>query len=240
MRKWWNTYIKSLRKDIVILLIIDSLILLLMELVLKKIPAPFPVFVTLGNFTITLGVSFIASFIFYFVQVHLPETKQKTNLYPGIATLYSRMLSTEKMFLTNYVGVKSYSALTEENILNGAKSREVSIENAPLVLAGLNRSANWMEYGFNEVSEIDQTWEMIMKYSSYLDSECLSILAKIQSNSVLTFFRRMRGIYYAFPNGVNIHGFEQSYVELWRFIQVQEEYYNMVFAEYCFTGDKNR
>lgn len=55
MRKWWNTYIKSLRKDIVILLIIDSLILLLMELVLKKIPAPFPVFVTLGISPLLLG-----------------------------------------------------------------------------------------------------------------------------------------------------------------------------------------
>ena len=109
-----------------------------------------------------------------------------------------------------------------------------------MVLAGLNRRANWMEYGFNEVSDIDQTWEMIMKYSSYLDSECLSILAKIQNNSVLTFFRRMRGIYYALPNDINIRGFEQNYVEFWHLIQVQEKYYNKVFANYCFNGDKKR
>lgn len=232
MRKWWKTYIKSLRKDIVILLIIDCVFLLLMELVFKKIPAPFQIFVTMGNLAVTLGISFIASFIFYFVQIHLPETKQKTNLYPSIAALYYRILNTEKMFLTNYVGIKSYSELSEENILNGAKLRDVNIENAPLFLAGPNRSANWMEYGFNEVEDIDSSWEMIMKYSSYLDSECLSLLAKIQSNPVFAFFRNMRGIYHTFPNGVNIKGFEQCYVELWRFIRMQEEYYNKVFAEY--------
>ena len=232
MRKWWKTYIKSLQKDIVILLIVDGLILLLMELVFKKIPAPFPFFVALGNFTITLGISLFASFIFYFVQIHLPETKQTSKLYPSIAALYFRILNTEKMFLINYVGVKSFSELTEEIILNGVRLRDVNNEDAPLVLAGLNRNANWMEYGFNEVSDIDQSWEMIMKYSSYLDSECLSLLAKIQSNSVFTFFRKMRGIYHTFPNGINIRGFEQSYVELWHFIQMQEEYYDKVFAEY--------
>lgn len=232
MKKWINTYILSLRRDIVVLLIVDCVFLLLMELVFKKIPAPFQVFVTLSNLAITLGISFIASFIFYFVQVHLPETKQKTNLYPSISALYYRILNTEKSFLTNFVGVKSFSELTEDNILAGAKARDVNIKDAPLFLAGPNRNANWMEYGFNEVDDIDKTWEMLMKYSSYLDSECLSLLAEVQSNGVFTFFRKMRGIYHTFSNGMNIRGFEKEYVELWHFIQSQEEYYTKVFKEY--------
>lgn len=232
MKKWFKTYVLSLRRDIVILLIIDCIFLLLMELLFKRIPAPFLFFVTLGDITVTLGISFIASFIFYFVQVHLPETKEKTNLYPSIAALYYRILNTEKMFLTNYVGEKKYSELSEDNILAGAKMRDVNITNAPLVLAGQNRNANWMEYGFVEVDDIDKTWEMIMKYSSYLDSECLSLLAKIQSNSVFTFFRKMRGLYHTFLEGVNIDGFEKEYVNLWYFIQEQEKYYNKVFADF--------
>ncbi len=40
-----------------------------------------------------------ASFIFYFVQVHLPETRQKNDQYPVVANLFNRIIITEKGFL---------------------------------------------------------------------------------------------------------------------------------------------
>lgn len=232
MRKWIRTYVLSLRSDILKMLLADVILMLLMELVFKLIPAPYPFFVTIGDIVVTLLISFIASFIFYFVQVHMPETKHKEDLYPSIAALYSRILHNEKNLLYHYVGAKSYKELTEEIILTGVKDRDVNKQDAPLILAGLERNANWMEYGFNTVREVDETWEMIMKYSSFLDSECLSILSRVQSDGVLSFFRTMRGIYRSLKNGLNIHGMESAYVKFWHFVQEQEEYYQRVFESY--------
>ena len=232
MIKWIKTYVLSLRRDIVFLLIFDCVFLLIMELWLKKIPAPFPIFVIIGDVMITVGISFLASFIFYFVQVHLPETRQKNNLYPVISELFHRIILIEKGFLTEYVGVKPFESLTEDGIRTGAISRDVNIQNAPIHLAGLNRSANWMEYGLHEVADIDKTWEMLMKYSSYMDSELLSLLSRVQSNSTLTFFRTMKSIYPTLKQGLKLNGFEGGFVELWRFIQKQEAYFDKVLKEY--------
>ena len=65
-----------------------------------------------------------------------------------------------------------------------------------------------------------------MKYSSFMDSELLSILSRIQNNSALGFFRTMRGIYPTFKNGIRLNGFDDGLVELWLFIQEEDAYYS--------------
>lgn len=232
MRKWIVTYIKSLRKDLVYLLIIDVVFLLLMELVLKKIPAPYPIFVVLGDITTTLCISFLASFVFYFVQVHLPKIKQKNDIYPCIATIFRRILYAEKELLKNYVGAESYDSLSEKIILNGAKLRDANKYDAPLFLASPERHANWMEYGFHKVDEIDKNWYMLMNYSMYLDSKCMVILSKIQDDSTLLFFKTMRNLYPSFKKSFHINGIEVDLVRFWHAIQEQENYYNLVFASF--------
>lgn len=236
MKRWFRTYVLSLRKDIVIMLIIDCLFLLMMELVLRKIPAPFPIFVKIGDVLVTLGISFLASFVFYFIQVHLPETRQKKDLYPVIAELYQRIILNQKTLLTYYVNVKPFDALTEDAIKSGVNSRDVNIQDAPLYLAGLNRNADWLEFGVHQVAEIDKTWDMLMKYSAYMDSELLSILSRIQSNGTLSFFRTMKGIYQTFKQVIKLNGFAGGFVELWRFIQEQDAYFDRVLKEYKHLG----
>lgn len=231
LNRWWKTYVKSIRKDLVVMLLADIVFLLVMELFLRNIPAPFPVFVKIGDLLVTLAVSFLASFIFYFIQVHLPETRQKTNIYPSLAFWFNRIVIVEKALLTNYVGQKSYTELTEEAVRNGAAARDASKQDAPLHLAGLNRNANWIEYGINQVADIDKYWELLMKYSSYLDSECLSILAGIQEDSLLHFFRKMRTLYKSVQFG-QLQGSDELLVRFWKTIQSHESYYVEVFAQY--------
>lgn len=230
--KWIETYVMTIRRDIVIMLIADCIFLLVMELLLRQIPAPYPIFVKIGNLVVTLAISFLASFVFYFVQVHMPEMKQKKNLYPVISELFHRIIITEKHLLTEFVGVKPFDSLTEEGITSGTISRDVNIQNAPLHLAGLNRSANWMEFGFCQTADIDKTWEMMMKYSSYMDSELLLLLSKIQSNSALAFFRTMKSIYPTIKEGLQLSGYETEMVKFWHFIQEQDSYYDKVLLQY--------
>lgn len=231
MKRWVKEYIFSLRKDLLYMLFADVIFLLVMELFFRKIPAPFPIFVKIGDVMVTLAISVIASFIFYFVQVHMPDIRHKANVYPCVAKLFHRILINEKALLKNYVGAQSYEGLTEAIIKTGAKSRNVTLQDAPLYLAGCNRSANWIEYGINQVDEIDKCWEMILKYSSYLDSKCVSILADIKEDSLLHFFRTIRGLYRTITFG-EMHGFDKLFLDFWNTIQEQDKYYNDVFAIY--------
>lgn len=229
MKSWIKEYLFSLRKDLLYLLLVDVFFLLLMELVLRKIPAPFPFFVKIGDLMVTLAISFMASFIFYFVQVHMPDVRHKANVYPCVAKLFHRILINEKALLKNYVGAESYEELTADMIKQGARSRDVNVQDAPLYLAGAERNANWIEYGFHQVDDIDKYWEMMMKYSSYLDSECISILANIQDDNLLHFFRTMRKLYKSLQFG-EMHGFDELFFRFWHAIQSQEKYYNENFA----------
>ena len=238
MLQWIRKYLFSLRKDIVFLLFVDGAFLLIMELVLRRIPAPIPIFIKIGDVLVTLGISFLASFIFYFVQVHMPEVKQKKNLYPVISQLFGRIISIEKSFITNFVNVNSFDALTEENIREGTNDRDVNAQNAPLHLIGANRSANWMEYGFSSVADIDKNWEMLMKYSAYMDSEMLLLLSKIQSNGTLGFFRTMKGIYSTMRQGIHLNGFDAGMVAFWGFVKEQDLYFNREFVGYGEQNDR--
>lgn len=65
LHSWWKTYVKNIRKDLVLMLLADLIFLLVMEIFLRNIPAPFPIFVKIGDLFVTLAISFLASFIFF-------------------------------------------------------------------------------------------------------------------------------------------------------------------------------
>ena len=54
MKNWLKKYILSLRKDLVIILLADIAYLLLMELVFRKIPSPYPIFAKIGENYLTI------------------------------------------------------------------------------------------------------------------------------------------------------------------------------------------
>ena len=130
--RWFKTYVLSIRRDFVCLLIVDAVLLLIMELVLKKIPAPYPIFVSIGNLFVALGVSFFASFIFYFVQVHMHKIKEKEHLYPSIAMMFRVILNTEWDLLTSLLGIKKVE-MSEDKIREKVQEIDLYTE-APLVI----------------------------------------------------------------------------------------------------------
>ena len=232
MRKWFQTYISSLRKDIALLLLLDLVYLFFMELVFRCIPAPYPIFVKIGDLFVTLAISFIASFIFYFVQIHLPRIKEKENLFPSLASMFHCILGYEKDMLTQLLGLKM-NEITEEKIKAQTEKLNLYTE-APLIIGGAkgDHKANWIEYCIYRVQRIDKNWDLMIHYSSYLDSECMALLLKMQNTDV--FLNQVRSL---FPmcNGpahsLSI-GTASLFIDFWHFIEEQQEYYNRVFAPY--------
>lgn len=237
---WIKTYILSIRKDIAWLLFADVVFLLIMELVLRKIPSPYPIFVRIGDLLVTLAISFLASFIFYFVQIHLSKIKERKDIYPVIASLFTRMMDSEKSIITELMGTK-WDELTEDVIKENVAKLNL-YNKAPLVLGGPNgdRKANWVEYCLYRVRRFDKNWGMMMHYSSYLDSDFMAILSRMQQPyGVLRFVRdtMQLSIDTGHPLQVDPNAYGM-FVDFWLFIKEQEEYYNRELKEYETVADK--
>ena len=237
MIRWFKTYVLSIRKDFVYLLVVDAIFLLIMELVLKKIPAPYPVFVRIGDLMVTLAVSFIASFIFYFVQVHMPKIKERERIYPSIAKMFNQILSSETDILTQLLGLKM-KEMSEEVIKEKAKHIDLYTE-APLTIGSPqgDHRANWLEYCIYRVGIIDRNTDMMLNVSSYLDSECLDILMRIQDSE--TFLVQVRRLFpMCIADGVHKLQYQipDPFIRLWHFIEEQEAYYDRVFSANTLEG----
>lgn len=233
MNKWIKTYVFSLRRDFAILLGVDVLFLFAMEFIFRNIPAPYPVFVRIGDLLVTLAVSFIASFLFYFVQVHMPKIKEKERIYPSIAKMFNQILSAETDILTQLLGLKM-KEISEETIKEKAKPIDLYSE-APLTIGSPkgDHRANWLEYCIYRVGIIDRNTDMMLNVSAYLDSECMDILMRIQNSE--TFLVQIRNLFPLCVAG-GVHKLQYQipgpFIRLWHFIEEQEIYYDRVFRKY--------
>lgn len=229
---WYRTYIKSIRRDIVIIFMIDLVFLFIMEIGLRQIPAPYPIFVKVGDLFVTLGISFIASFIFYIVQVHLPRIKEKEDLFPYIASMFQSILNTEKDIITQLLGLKM-DALNEETIKEKVKGLDLYSE-APLIIGGVDsdQKANLIEYCLYNLKRIDSTWNMLINYSAYLDSECLALLYRIQNSGC--FLDRIRFLFPLYKGSCRRLSYKipESFIKFWHFIEEQQAYYDRTLAKY--------
>lgn len=230
--RWFKTYVLSIRRDFVYLLIVDAVFLLIMELVLKKMPALYPIFVSIGNLFVALGVSFFASFIFYFVQVHMHKIKEKEHLYPSIAMMFRVIINTEWDLLTSLLGIKKVE-MSEDKIREKVQEIDLYTE-APLVIGRLDgdHKANWIEYCIYHVGTIDRNCDMMMNLSSYLDSECMNLLLRIQdSDSFLINVRRLFPMCNSNPHRIT-YKVPTTFIKFWHFIEEQEAYYDREFNSY--------
>lgn len=233
MINWFRTYLLSLRRDFVILLGVDVLFLFVMEFILRNIPAPYPVFVRIGDLMVTLAVSFIASFIFYFVQVHMPKIKEKERIYPSIAKMFNQIMSAETDILTQLLGLKM-KEMSDEAIKEKVKHIDLYTE-APLTIGSPkgDHRANWLEYCIYRVGVIDRNTDMMLNVSAYLDSECMDILMRLQDSE--TFLVQVRRLFpMCIAGGVHKLQYQipDPFIRLWHFIEEQEVYYERVFGKY--------
>lgn len=232
MRKWFRKYIRSLGKDIVILFLLNVVFYLFLELVLRRIPAPYPFFVIIGDLFVALAISIMASIVFYFFQVHMPRIKEKENLFPSLASMFHSILGYEKDMLSQLLDLKM-DEMTEEKI--NAQTEKLNLYTpAPLIIGGTkgDHKANWIEYCIFRVQRIDKNWDLMIHYSSYLDSECMALLLRMQNSDM--FLNQVRSLFPICNGPAHRLSIDTSslFIEFWHFIDEQQKYYDRVFAPY--------
>lgn len=140
-----------------------------------------------------LSASFVSSYIFYYIVVHLKEKKDFKNTAPHLNILTDRILALHKSIIigldrrvtgtAQYDGVPTLTE-SELDVLIDTLNYE---EKAPLHLASERRSATWREYLIIQGEDIKKNIDKILVLTPFLQSDFAKIILELDSTIFLKF-----------------------------------------------------
>lgn len=188
MKKIWACF-KGVQKPLKVILIIVVVIIALIDLIIRKKISERSFGGYLINLIYTLGLSYIASFIFYFVQVHIKEIREREKVLPSIERLFHKLVNYQSAMIKDVINY-NYSSINDHSFDEETKEKFVaSIDSiklgyGSLVYQGV-KELTWMEYFSYRKAQIEDCARHILAYSQYLNEDCISLLADIRSEPFL-------------------------------------------------------
>ena len=172
----------------------------------------------------------VASYIFYFIVVHLKAMKDKENVNKFISFKVSNILNTYK---TQISDIKKLSNSNEEKKYFELEELEKLFSKinpntqAPLMLG--TKYATWMQY-FQSHNKRTQTHiSKIFAQMPFLDSELVDILAHIDDNHHFNIINLLSSVQ---CNNTNMENFASDFLEYSNLCKKLEEYYNKKLLEF--------
>lgn len=141
------------------------------------------------NILYTISLSYIASFVFYCIQVHYKEMKDEVKVLPSVESLFYRLLlCCNNVVMDTICGIDpskkidSISNVTKEDFVNAAK--EVRFDSVSSVFQG-DTQLTWLQYYSFRQKQIDEYRKSVLDFAHYLDEECISLLAELRNDVFL-------------------------------------------------------
>ena len=167
-------------------LVISIVSVVVIEAYLLEIPEIVSWGAEFGAVYYKLCLSIMASYIFYFIVVHLKVQADKENINAFVATKAYGVVRNYKAQLQALKKAAAFTAdteyLTKEEVEQVFKAIN-PLDNAPLLLRQLGNHANWLQY---MKYHNDRTQELIKKTfvkMPFLDSKLVRLLAEIDDCS---------------------------------------------------------
>lgn len=183
-----------------------------------------------GEIYYRLCLSIIASYIFYFIVIHLKSMRDKENINTFVSSKVSQILGDYRSQLSE---IKKVSNLKDDKTtyeLEEWKNLLIKISPkapAPLILG--TRYATWMQY-FSYYNKRTQSHiQKIFVNMPFLDSELVKILAHIDDCSHFSVIDLVSSVGFKNENMENFADMFLGYAEL---CQQLDEYYNKKLFEY--------
>lgn len=162
--------------------LVGFLSVVIIELLLKRCPAPNHTFFSIGDIYLKISYSLCAATIFYFINQHLPKEKRKVKAVPLLSSaLFS--IHIEVILLVRALGIElpsqNFTTLTRKML------DEACDKINPLSIVSTKESAtpftDWWEY-FEYKSEriLKHTQDLLPLYD-LLDSDLMGIIFLIQN-----------------------------------------------------------
>lgn len=223
-------YIKKLPIALNIAFVVSLISILAMDLYFRNIPEIFSWGSEFGDIYYRICLSIVASYIFYFIVVHLKAMKDKENVNKFISFKVSNILNTYK---TQISDIKKLSNSNEEKKYFELEELEKLFEKidpnaqAPLILG--TKYATWMQY-FQSHNKRTQTHiSKIFAQMPFLDSELVDILAHIDDNHHFNIINLLSSVQ---CNNTNMENFASDFLEYSNLCKKLEEYYNKKLLEF--------
>jgi len=178
-------YILSVPLLLNITLVVAILSVIIIDMYLKNMPEIVPWGNEFSEIYYRLCLSLFASYIFYFIVVHIKLERDKENVNVFISSKVFQIIGEYKAQI-NAIKKEVNSEILDEYL------NEIALENmfqqintqskAPLVLSNVGNTvnyANWMKYFSYHNVRIQTTIQKIFVHMPFLDSKLVSILAHI-------------------------------------------------------------
>ncbi|MCB2354367.1 hypothetical protein [Clostridium estertheticum] len=192
---------KNLIHTLIFILIIAIFSILLMDLCLKKIQAPFEIFSVLGDLYYKVCLSYIASFIFYTVTVHIPKQRKRISVHRYLNNKIGSIHCIERDLLNVVInGSVLRGGLADENLDKLIKEkleticRNINPQNQIVLVStmGVVKFDNWFQLLNFMHNQIKSDINDLLFFQECLDGESVSLLTNIE-DCFSQHINRMRG-----------------------------------------------
>lgn len=183
-----------------------------------------------GEIYYRLCLSIIASYIFYFIVIHLKSMRDKENINTFVSSKVSQILGDYRSQLSEIKKVSDLKDAKTIYELEEWKNLLIKISpkaQAPLILG--TRYATWMQY-FSYYNKRTQSHiQKIFVHMPFLDSELVKILAHIDDCSHFSVIDLLSSV--GFKNE-SMENFADMFLEYSNMCQELDEYYKKKLLEY--------
>lgn len=225
IKDWFTKWLNGIQKPLLWILLFDLIVIVYLDVFGRDLFRDDGTYrYRLVTFAYTLGLSYIASFIFYFVQVHLKEVKDKIRVLPSVERLFQRLVFFANEVVLDTINyddpshkTQKFKDTTKEGFLSATTKIKFDVESS--VYQG-KHELTWLEYYTYRRKQIEEYIHLILEYSQYIGEEGISILADIRNDAFL--FTVVNSANSCKESGLD-YGFTLGGLE-----PICENYYNLV------------
>lgn len=215
-----------------IVLVVAILSVIVMDVFLKDIPEIVSWGSEFGYVYYKLCLSLFASYIFYFIVIHIKLERDKENINIFISKKIFLVIGEYKSQIDAIK--KETNILIEKQYFNQHEIETMFEQitpqgKAPLVLGKINNYANWMQYFSFYSDRTQKTIQKIFVHMPFLDSKLVKILAHIDDCEHFTVIELLSNI--TFGNS-NMKSFASSFYKYSILCKELEEYGNKKMLRY--------
>jgi len=180
---WWRKYVAEVGWPLNAVCVASVLVVCLHDFVFAGSPELFQNAAKLWDLVYQLSLALLASYVFFYVNVHLPRQRDRENIQNFLNDKTFRIVRdawTIVEELQRHARVNdhgdAYKSLSD---LKTMCSRVSPHDEAPLFLGNLGRHANWIEYLVYFRNETKENAESIYSKITFLDSDYLKLIIDI-------------------------------------------------------------
>ncbi len=228
MKKFLGKF-KSIRKDILFIFIFTIIVVIvfnIFETEFKKYAGSF------SGFILNMCYSYIASFVFYFLVIHLQQENDKDKLYPYIIKNAEHIIGCSLGLIHDIcrgsnIDIKSKYP-TDEDLDSICKSINFNAR-SPFLVNQFALNLTWLENFEYYKSRSDHAINNIMQLNKFLDADFIIYLIKIDNCQL---FKGINNYKRCNINNQNITFVKDDLIEYFKIIRILENYIDIELKKY--------